>query len=99
MDFKNIINSILDSNNKELEGEVTTERALRISDDKQKLEEVLGGIDTLTKENQDLKEENKILRSRLVDNIKYIGTKEAPKEERKLSLDESIAEAFKIKDK
>ena len=99
MDFKNIINSILDSNNKELEGEVTTERALRISDDKQKLEEVLGGIDTLTKENQDLKEENKILRSRLVDNIKYIGTKEAPKEERKLCLDESIAEAFKIKDK
>lgn len=99
MDFKNLINSILDSNNKELEGDVTTERALRISDDKQKLEEVLGGIDTLTKENQDLKEENKILRSRLVDNIKYTGTKEAPKEDRKLSLDESIAEVFKIKDK
>lgn len=95
MDFKNLINSILDSNNKELEGEITTERALRISDDKSKLEEVLGGINNLEKENQDLKEENKILRSRLVDNIKYTGTKEAPKEERNLSLEEAISEAFK----
>lgn len=80
--------------NLKVEG-LSTEEIISIQDKQKAYQQVMEEYSTIEKEFKEMEEENKILRGRLIDNIKYQGNEKQEEEGKALSLDEQIDKMFK----
>ena len=95
MNIKEQINLFMTKDLEALNDEnLTAERALEIKDRITDYEDIMKECDSLDKEKEALKEENAILRDKVVDSIKHFGTGKKPESETPQDIDSLVESVF-----